>query len=1129
MHETEEKERRKSTFLTFQPHVEERTQPSWLSDPSPPTRKKMATETRNDLFAKIVNAFVHLDEREVMVVASATFGVPGRVQQTGKELVSKLQQYCPPTSDTPFLNIESDLTPLQDAVQRHLGQDHIICKLIDQYKALLPSTDPLSVAIKALEHWHLPSPIASSQLRTLLFKEVKRVIPHCLTPTTGTAWLAKIALELCKAIAGARVPHVSPALRMRVLARHINKKGANFFATIDTCASDEAEDLLQLTFCPFRLVTDRDKAHGLRTIVALLHCTDQLAAFQEASRQLVLALSIIVLVLHSGHPFNILFDVEAKDAPAFWSWNGFDQHDDIKVDRLLLAMDQWIQDDKKRLHLDECRKLTNIPELRSWFPGKDVGVLAFRAFLGGAASVAEAVVHAVKPAPSAVTAMSSTSTAPPPPPPPPSIGNHLMAKLRSLLQPADFAQDLNSYTRLLLQGSRLKMLETFEEWLRLPSTAPERRVLWIQGTGSIARSGTAVQLVRQFGHFEQRGDDPGELQPPHIATYFFCKRDETCRESVHKIITTLAFALASRLPAVRAEYACIAQDEEQWEKFFTRVKRGPLSELVTVALAHPLESMLGKQRPHTQKYGVIILLDAVDELHADDARELLQLLERLPSAVRFVVTSPPDGNTAELLNSMHPLAVNADDHLKANLQATAREKIVQLTSLSSLDCDGKDRVVDMIVRYVSRRANAGDGDKAFVIVRAISRAVDEAEAETTRSLTMGDVRRILADDEESKLSLPERQYAHTLSRIQAQLDEAAGGDTEVKNALQGVLRGTLAVVAASKEPLRASDVHELCGGERVQSKAVTRRLLEKLSPLLTSGHASTDVIQPLDKNLMSFLTNQRRAGAHWVDTREGDAILAQASMRVMKERGLLEEHGDRRLKDMTHDHEMHDLVEGYALKYGHVHLKQCVRALKEGNLNEAVRQSSSRALRMWTQPFSAHIQHPAHSHTTKTSRALFDSKSRPTYAATPAFARWLLLAHRVPRPQPFHVQLGELSSTVGARGHKGGGALGRRSSSSTKRPGAHVKTKLSHRDHQRLQQFGKLLKDTSGLYSEHWAPHEDAATGIGQFVEQIPIKLSSTSSLQSSDFVSTLSSFAHADSPQAHLGGMGGLGRVRPP
>ena len=211
-------------------------------------------------------------------------------------------------------------------------------------------------------------------------------------------------------------------------------------------------------------------------------------------------------------------------------------------------------------------------------------------------------------------------------------------ELRRLLDPLEFKDDVARLYDRLLPGSRDWILRDFDRFIAAgrpqdapspPSAAPasSTRVFVVLGGPGMGKSCIAAALATR------RRDT--------VAAVHFCHVARECTRDVRHMVRTLAFQLASRLPAILRDLLTAARalrgDEKPAELLESLIK-GPLEMFDASELA------AGRTPPP-----MALLIDALDEAEVGSSRNALLLLittsfNALPHWLRLVVTSRPEAD-----------------------------------------------------------------------------------------------------------------------------------------------------------------------------------------------------------------------------------------------------------------------------------------------------------------------------------------------------------------------------------------------------------------------------------------------------------------------------------------------------
>ena len=165
------------------------------------------------------------------------------------------------------------------------------------------------------------------------------------------------------------------------------------------------------------------------------------------------------------------------------------------------------------------------------------------------------------------------------------------------------------------------------------------RLFWITGVPGIGKTAVAVKLLQRY---------------PEIAAYHICRRGHSEKSSPRRAICTIAYQLSNQLP----EYKAIIERFDIQNILQTYGDSALFDTLIT----QPLNML-----PPTslqQKY-IIILIDGLDEATDGSENSLANFIasefDRLPSWVRFVITSRNDPIVRTPLQSFSPWYLDPDN------------------------------------------------------------------------------------------------------------------------------------------------------------------------------------------------------------------------------------------------------------------------------------------------------------------------------------------------------------------------------------------------------------------------------------------------------------------------------------
>ncbi|MBI2422954.1 MAG: toll/interleukin-1 receptor domain-containing protein [Candidatus Hydrogenedentes bacterium] len=183
------------------------------------------------------------------------------------------------------------------------------------------------------------------------------------------------------------------------------------------------------------------------------------------------------------------------------------------------------------------------------------------------------------------------------------------------------------------------LFEAVEQWRQDRKTerpsGSESRLFWIMGAPGVGKSAFAAQLTHT------RGDTVIAAQ--------FCEWDKPDHRNAPRVVRSLAFQLATRLPDYRKLLLTLPEIAE--------LDRKDAAELFDYLLANPLRSIINGGR---ERY--LIVIDALDEAGEAGRNPLVEMLarnaQRLPDWLGLVVTSRPEFDVKTPLQALNPFPLD---------------------------------------------------------------------------------------------------------------------------------------------------------------------------------------------------------------------------------------------------------------------------------------------------------------------------------------------------------------------------------------------------------------------------------------------------------------------------------------
>jgi len=356
---------------------------------------------------------------------------------------------------------------------------------------------------------------------------------------------------------------------------------------------------------------------------------------------------------------------------------------------------------------------------------------------------------------------------------------------------------------------RAWLLEAIEEW----RSAAQRgsRLFWITGDPGVGKSAFAAHLT----HF---GRDK-------VLAAQFVEWDKPDHRNAHRVVRSLAFQIATRLPDYRKLLIALPE--------IAALDRKNPAELFDYLLAGPLRSVI-----HGGRTRYLIVIDALDEAteagHNPLAEMLARNAPRLPDWLGLVVTSRPDNTVNMPLQGLAPYVMAA--------------------STDANRADILDYLRHALAAQIKRRP---EGE------RLLGQILEKSEGVFLYA------ERFCDDIQCGLLSLDRPElFPHGLGGAFFQFFERQFPDLA---AFQASVRPALRVILAACEPLPLKILQHMF---RWQDEGLHDfvHALGSLFPVMSEPNR--EAIKPYHKALADWLTDARRAGPYFVSLEEGQHALA---------------------------------------------------------------------------------------------------------------------------------------------------------------------------------------------------------------------------------------------------------------
>lgn len=376
--------------------------------------------------------------------------------------------------------------------------------------------------------------------------------------------------------------------------------------------------------------------------------------------------------------------------------------------------------------------------------------------------------------------------------------------------------------QLLSKGfyGREWLFEAVENWRQ--ETKLDSRLFWIMGAPGVGKSAFAAQLTHT------RGDTVIAAQ--------FCEWDKPDHRNAPRVVRSLAFQLATRLPDYRKLLLTLPEINEE------KLDRKDAAELFDYLLANPLRSVINGGR---QRY--LIVIDALDEAGEAGRNPLVEMLarnaQRLPDWLGLVVTSRPEFDVKTPLQALNPFPL---DTASESNRADIRDYLLRELASPLQNRSDADRLVEQILEM---------SEGVFLYAE-----------------------RFCDDVQQGHLSLDHPdQFPQGLGGMFAQYFQRQFPDLEK---FRKDVRPALRAILAAREPLPMEILQRLFNWQDEELRDFTRPLAS-LFPVTTE--AGTEFIKPYHKSLADCLSDEGKAGVYFVSVTEGHRMLADLSWREYRQ------------------------------------------------------------------------------------------------------------------------------------------------------------------------------------------------------------------------------------------------------
>ncbi|KAJ3322341.1 hypothetical protein HDU76_013894 [Blyttiomyces sp. JEL0837] len=407
--------------------------------------------------------------------------------------------------------------------------------------------------------------------------------------------------------------------------------------------------------------------------------------------------------------------------------------------------------------------------------------------------------------------------------------------LRKWLQPVDFCGDLDKYRKDYVPGTRKWAVDGVHQWLNDDSNS----LLWLNGGAGLGKSIIAFLISEDL--------PPGFV----LGSAFFCKHDDTNKNNAKRIVATIAFELATKLPEFRAFLV------SAMEKDTSKVAKGETStlDMPTTAMKELIINGLSNIKQPMANF--VIIVDALDEIgkQGDIIRnDFLNLIryevEKLPKWVRVFSTSRPEMDIYQALNGVNSsILLPQDANNIHDIQVFVRHHLS--IHLSVEDGFNREQMTEL-VNHISKKTGG-----VFHYARLACNSLTE--------------RSYRSWDEVMEVA---NKFDGGLDQIYLQVLEKAFVDVDEK--VYERFRMVMGAIVSAREPLHQDTVARFLGLTVAEVGGIILRIQSIIS--VNSG-----VIKVLHKSLKDFLSSSERCKnpLFYIDITCFETVMASSSLQIM--------------------------------------------------------------------------------------------------------------------------------------------------------------------------------------------------------------------------------------------------------
>lgn len=427
------------------------------------------------------------------------------------------------------------------------------------------------------------------------------------------------------------------------------------------------------------------------------------------------------------------------------------------------------------------------------------------------------------------------------------------------LAKAEFEVDIQHHAQRFQEGTREWIFKKVDEWLDNRSSS--NRVMVISGNAGMGKSVISAVVCKRMQH-------AGRLSGSH-----FCQHSSVRYSSPQLMLQSLACHLTHTLSDYKKALA-----EKLSRNLGVELNSMGVEDLFALLFKEPLITV------KDPKKNILMVVDGLDESEYQGRNELLGVVAnqfcKLPTWIRFLVTTRPEINIAESLKHLQPIQL--DENQEEN------ERDIKLFFESRLESRIEEAHKNVLLKKLVERSE-GVFLYAYFLVTCF-------KEENVSLLTLKHL--------ENKLPLGiSSVYLSYFQRLEKELCE------KLKVEEEQVLN-FLCALTASREPLPVSFASKILNASR-KSLAAQRRVNKAMACISTLLPIRDGRLHFIHKSVKDWLTNTSSYCQHdfIVDRKEGHEILFKLCTAELDN-----------IKRKEYFDSQFDDTENYALQHGVQHM-----------------------------------------------------------------------------------------------------------------------------------------------------------------------------------------------------------------